>query len=228
TVLFAGTAVASFSAKSMTPETPWLALSNLPEELRRSALSYASFQEMWTDCERPDWLVAMAVVAGVDRVKIVAVVCDCIERARGDLPMPEAWTLAKNWSRGQTDGRTTWAAGFRAASEAREMKHAAQRQLMEACAAAAFACDEEADEGYYASRAHAAEAARLATLIAGEKCAEMAAVVRRRIEGAVVQDGLESLARRDTTPPPEKPRSGEWDTARPRPVTPRTLFRIRR
>lgn len=136
--------------------------------------------------------------------------------------------MAKRWTRGEVDGREAWAAGFRASAAARAARSPRERTVLQATAAAAFACDPEADDGYYAERAHAAEAVRLATLLSPTRRCELAAHVRRRIEGGRVLGGLEALARRATTPPApfEPAEPGDLERAAPA-VTARTLLRLR-
>lgn len=212
----------------MTPRpSSLLALAPLPEGLRAWASRHETFAETWAGCERPDWLLAMGVAAGLERGLVVAVACDCLERARGGSGLPEAWSMAKRWTRGEVDGREAWAAGFRASADARRVVDLAERTTLRAAAEAAFACDDEADDGYYALRAHAAEAARLAALLAPTRASALASQVRRRIDGRRVLDGLEALAERETTPPPALSVDGDGAEPLPPPVTPQTLLRLR-
>lgn len=199
----------------------YISASEAPPALRSWAESSDSWLDAWENCERPEWLVLMATNAGLDRVQLVAVACDVIERARGALQrdLPEAWSLAKSWSRGQVDGRTCWAAGFRANTVAKQNND----PLGLAAAAAAFACDGDADHGYYSSRAHASEAVRIISEhVDAELRSQLMAHVRRRLDREQVRVGLQGMARRETTPPPSENDTDE------RPVTPRTLFRLRR
>ncbi|MBX3248630.1 MAG: hypothetical protein KF901_15745 [Myxococcales bacterium] len=180
-----------------------LAVGGLPEELQGWVAS-RPFDEAWEGCGRPEWLVALATSAGVDRFALVAVICDVIERARLATELPEAFQLAKGWTRGQVDGRACWAAGFRAMELARRAPDARVRVAARAAAAAAFACDADADEGYYASRGHAVEAVQIAAsgLDANERSL-LASHVRRRISAESVLRGLKGIAeRRSSVPPP--------------------------
>lgn len=199
----------------------YLSTTDAPDALRSWAGTHETWSEAWESCDRPEWLVLMATNAGLERAQLVAIACDVIERARGatQRELPEAWSLAKSWCRGQVDGRTCWAAGFRANTTAKQ----SHDPFGLASAAAAFACDADADHGYYTSRAHASEAVRIIWEHVDERAQEqLMAHVRRRLDGEAVRVGLEQMARRETTPPP-----GESDDVE-RPVTPRTLFRLRR
>lgn len=200
----------------------YLRSSEALDALRAWAESHETWVEAWESCERPEWLVLMATNAGLERAQLVAIACDVIERARGAVQreLPEAWSLAKSWCRGQVDGRTCWAAGFRANTVAKQSRD----PFGLAAAAAAFACDSDADHGYYTSRAHASEAVRIMSEHVDEDVRDqLMAHVRRRLDGDAVRVGLERMARRETTPPP-----GDDDSDIERPVTPRTLFRLRR
>ncbi|MCB9617145.1 MAG: hypothetical protein H6722_32345 [Sandaracinus sp.] len=181
----------------------WLAVRELPDDLQTWLEGQTSFEEAWALCERPDWLVALALSASIDRHLVVAASCDVLERARLTAELPEAFQLAKGWTRGQVDGRACWAAGFRAAAAAKVASDAASRLAAKASASLAFACDTEADDGYYASRAHAAEAVMLAaTTIDSNERVRLAQHVRRRIPVEAVREGLEGLGRRRSSMPP--------------------------
>lgn len=162
------------------------------------------FDEAWEGCGRPEWLIALATSAGVDRFALVAVICDVIERAHLAGELPEAFQLAKGWTRGQVDGRACWAAGFRAMELARRAPDSHVRIAARAAAAAAFACDAEADEGYYTSRGHAVEAVQIAaSALDSNERSVLASHVRRRISAESVYRGLQGLAkRRSSVPPP--------------------------
>ncbi|MCA9616437.1 MAG: hypothetical protein KC586_26955, partial [Myxococcales bacterium] len=88
----------------------WLAVRELPDDLQTWLEGQTSFEEAWALCERPDWLVALALSASIDRHLVVAASCDVLERARLTAELPEAFQLAKGWTRGQVDGRACWAA----------------------------------------------------------------------------------------------------------------------
>ena len=229
--LFRGTLVAQLSAgchsstyrMADTEALTYLSASEAPDALRAWAGSRETWSDAWDGCERPEWLVLMATNAGFERAQLVAVACDVIERARRSTQreLPEAWSLAKGWSRGQVDGRTCWAAGFRANTTAKQ----ANDPIGLAAAAAAFACDADADHGYYTSRAHASEAVRIISEhVDASTRDQLIAHIRRRLDGERVRRGLEQMARKETIPPP----SAHDDVDEPQPVTPRTLFRIRR
>lgn len=181
----------------------WLALRELPDDLQTWLGSHGSFDEAWASCDRLEWLVTLALSASVDRHLVVAASCDVLERAKLRAELPEAFQLAKGWTRGQVDGRACWAAGFRAAALAKSTTDLATRLAAKATASLAFACDTEADDGYYASRGHAAEAVMLAasTLSANDRAA-LAQHLRRRIPLDSVRRGLEGLGRRRSSIPP--------------------------
>lgn len=181
----------------------WLAVRELPDELQTWLAGHTSFEDAWTRCEHPEWLVALALSANIDRHVLVAATCDVIERAHLSATLPEAFQLAKGWTRGQVDGRACWAAGFRAAAAAKQTRDPNVRIAAKAAASVAFACDTEADEGYYASRAHAVEAVQLAaSRLPAHERASLANHVRRRISVELVRRGLEGLGRRRSTIPP--------------------------
>jgi hypothetical protein len=181
----------------------WLALRELPDDLQTWLGSHGSFDEAWASCDRLEWLVALALSASVDRHLVVAASCDVLERAKLRAELPDAFQLAKGWTRGQVDGRACWAAGFRAAALAKSTTDLSTRLAAKASASLAFACDTEADDGYYASRGHAAEAVMLAasTLSANDR-AVLAQHLRRRIPLDAVRRGLEGLGRRRSSIPP--------------------------
>ena len=204
-----------------------VARAGLGTEAQVWARSHGRFEDAWGSCDRPEWMVAMAIAAGLARPAVVAVACECIERAGRGRSLPEALHIAKSWTRGSTDGRTCWAAGFRASSEAAAERAPAVRALLQASAAAAFACDDEADAGYYASRAHAAEAVQHAAALRVDERAALSDYIRRRLSGVEVERGLLELARRATTPPPPAPEGPSTGSRPLQPVTSRTLMRLR-
>ena len=188
----------------------------LPTELVAWASSRVSLARVWDECPRGDWLLALAIRTGVPRRVVVAAAADCAQMAQCFIPYGEkrpamALGMAWKWTEDRATGAECWAAGFRAAgaaTEAASWDEAVSDAAM-AAACVAFASDAAADQAYYASRAHAAEAALLAARAyrgtranAHRVCAEF---VRYRIEKAEVVGRLDDALRSSLPPPPPDP-----------------------
>ncbi len=201
----------------------------IPDEpLAQFLRDAGSLDLAWRSCPRADWLVQLATSAGHPRESLVALACDLIEDVArhaggslGDGAGPDAWRLAKQWSRGASTARECWASGFRA-SRTESPTH-----LERACASVAFACDAEAALGYYAERGHAAESVRHATRAATDTSG-LATWIRQRLAVHDVRAGLMRRSVRGSIPPGNAPVLPAHDSERPRAISPSTLESLRR
>jgi len=157
----------------------------------------------WRTCPRPDWLIQIALSLGVDRSLVVhaalEVAVDAVARHRiADLRPRRALMTALGWIDGRAPGTETWAHGF-AANEVAEALEGPARHAAHAAACVAFACDDQADEAYYAHRAYAALAVRhAASALDPARCC---VTIRDRIPLAVVLERFDVASR----PPPPLP-----------------------
>lgn len=185
-------------------------------ELVAWSSSRTGLLQLWEECPRGDWLLALATRVGVDRRLVVAAAGDCAQMAQCFIPRTDtrpamALAMAQKWTEDEATGAPCWAAGFRAAgaaTEAASWDEAISDAAM-AAACVAFASDGAADDLYYASRAHAAEAALLAArayrrtrVNAHRVCAEF---VRYRMPVSEVTRRLETALRSSMPPPPPEP-----------------------
>ncbi len=181
-------------------------------ELVAWSASRTSLADVWSDCPRGDWLLALAVRARVPRRSVVLAALDCARTAQrfvpaGDLRPGLAIATAVRWTEGLASGAECWAAAFQASGAAAEAVDCeAASDAANAVACTAFACDNDADDAYYADRAYAAEAALLAArafrrtpVDAHFVCAEL---VRRRIPFDEVASRIEHALRASLPPPP--------------------------
>jgi len=170
---------------------PVLTLLDLDPSFCAWAADRDDLEAVWRECDRPDWLVALATRAGVERPVVVRAAGECVALAQSELGQAEheAVALARRWAEGDAHGAACWAAGCRASQNARTAKDPRRAAASRAAAAIGFACDADADDSYYASRCHAAEATGLASSCAPNL--RLAAVVRERIPFDRVRDALE-------------------------------------
>ena len=161
------------------------------------------FESAWAKCPRPDWQVALALHAGVDRRLLVLLSASVVERAleRHSL-LTDTARLARGWARGEVSGAECWAAGFRAVHKAKAMSGmvaSAQR----AASALAFACDERSDGAYYAMRGHLVDAVALCLdSIGPDDASSFASVFRQRIDGVEVARATAARVAHSQPPPP--------------------------
>lgn len=72
-------------------------------------------EELWSTCPRGDWLLWLAMRAGVDRRVVVLAACDCADLGRGtDGVARDLLEVARRWARGEATGRKVWDAAAEA------------------------------------------------------------------------------------------------------------------
>ncbi|MEM1416746.1 MAG: hypothetical protein AAGH15_17745 [Myxococcota bacterium] len=182
-----------------------LAALGAPDAFRAWAARRADLETVWASCPRVDWLLALALKAGVERRRVVAAALTCLElappRAGSD-----ALELARRWTEREAEGATCWAAGFRASTVAPRLTDRRDALRLRAAAALAFACDDQTDAAYYARRGHVVEAAGLAAAsVAPEAAAAMAECVRAAISLRALRRALSATLRITLAPPPPPP-----------------------
>lgn len=84
----------------------WLAAAGAQADLVDFARPYTAFAQLWEECPRGDYLLAMAVRLGVETPLLVQAACACAELALVHLPEADerpraALAAASAWSRGQ-------------------------------------------------------------------------------------------------------------------------------
>jgi len=99
--------------------------------------------EMWAECEKPDWLLWYAA-ANVSRKELVLAACDCAETALRYVPEGEdrprlAIETARSWASGDADIQSVKAA-VSATGKARNADSAAAADAAYAAGYAAAAC----------------------------------------------------------------------------------------
>jgi hypothetical protein len=145
----------------------------------------ASGYALWQRCDRADWLVWLAVRAGLRR-EVVELLCDCVEPLLADVPAGEerpriAIETARRCVRGEATAQETSAAGYAAYTYAAAF---AAYALANPAAAARFAAY-AAWTALVADAVYAADAADAA-------CS--ASDVRRRLPWRLIRDALAAEA----------------------------------
>ncbi|MCA9608482.1 MAG: hypothetical protein KC619_22915 [Myxococcales bacterium] len=123
----------------------------------------------WRECPHADWLVHLALHAGVGRTTVVHAVGELVSAAIAarrvpDMRVNRALVVSLRWLGGRAGGTEAWAAGFSASDAAKTLADDRDAATASAAGYLAFACDEEADDGFYAHRAYAAAAAAQAAI----------------------------------------------------------------
>ncbi len=118
----------------------------------------------WRACPRADWLVHLALQLGVGRTTVVHAVSELVSMAVAarrvpDLRVNRALVTTLKWLSGRALGAEAWAAGFAATDVSDDLTDPRDVAAARAAGCLAFACDEDADPGFYAHRAYAAVAA---------------------------------------------------------------------
>lgn len=175
------------------------ALADLPlgDELRAWIRTHESFATAWESCPRGDWLIALALFGGAERRTVVEAARRAVALAVSRHPTPDAeraLVCAAGWVERTRSAPDCWAAGFAASSDSSKRTDQAEADVSMAAACVAFACDDAADEAYYAARGHAAEAAHLAARSFGARARHahvaIAILVRELVSAADVEAGL--------------------------------------
>lgn len=167
---------------------------------------HGTFAEAWVACERPDWLMELALHAQVDRRRLVSLTTTIVERAllRHGLHT-DTLPIVRHWAKGNVDGAAAWAAGFRASEKAKRTLGPAASALR-AASALAFACDATSSPTYYAVRAHLVDATALAMQSLPDEAKACAGELRTGLPLDAVERGL---ATRIAESEPPSMQSGE-------------------
>jgi len=173
----------------------------------------ATLADAWEACDRGDWLLSIAVTAGIERCRIVEAACDCAETALVHVPPGEARPAraiasARAWARGEGTAaaadRAAAASADAAAASVVNSNAAAYAAARAACAAAYAAAYAAARADVYAANAYAAaRAAAYAdayaandyaadAVAAASALAQHASLVRGRISAADVEAAMEA------------------------------------
>jgi hypothetical protein len=170
---------------------------------------------LWKTCSRGDWLLWLAVEAGVDRRQAILAACDCAETALKYVPDREdrprtAIETARAWCEGRATVEKVEKAAEKAydalddtfndvgVSAASGAVHAAAA-VADAVADAVYtytavdAVDSVANAAYAYADAHAADASAYTAAVAAKRqaLARCAELVRSRIEWSDVAEALE-------------------------------------
>ncbi|MBO6933377.1 MAG: hypothetical protein JJ863_00325 [Deltaproteobacteria bacterium] len=183
-----------------------LSVLSLGHETVRFFERYRTFAEGWAACERPDWMIELALHAQIDRRRLVVLTTPVVERAleRHGIYV-DTLSIARHWARGNVDGAAAWAAGFRASERAKESL-GPPASALRAAGALAFACDATSSPTYYAVRAHLVDAVALAMQSIPDEAVAHAETIRRGLPIDAVETGLR--ARVAESQPPSRA-SGE-------------------
>lgn len=96
-------------------------------------------EELWSTCRRGDWLLWLAMRAGVDRRVVVLAACDCADLGRGtDGVARDLLEVTRRWARGEATEREVWDAAVEA-ERGRALDATRARSLWAAHAAATAA-----------------------------------------------------------------------------------------
>lgn len=142
----------------------------LPPEIARWLKNYGDdLPRAWRECPNADWLVHLALHAGIGRTTVVHAVGELVSaaiasRRVADMRINRALVVTLRWLGGRASGTEAWAAGFAASDAAKDLVDDRDAATASAAGYLAFACDEEADDGFYAHRAYAAAAASQAAI----------------------------------------------------------------
>jgi len=149
--------------------------------------------ELWTTCERGDWLLWLAGRVGVERRTVVLAACDCAEPALRYVPEGEerprrALEITRAWCRGEATIEEVRAAAadaeFAYAASAYAASAAESSTAAYAASAAAAAANAESAATSAARAGDDAEGARRPSLSAS------AGFARARITWAMVEEAL--------------------------------------
>ncbi|MCB9592462.1 MAG: hypothetical protein H6719_07000 [Sandaracinaceae bacterium] len=166
----------------------------------------------WRSCPRADWLVHIALQLGVGRTTVVHATAELVSAAVAsrrvpDLRVNRALVITLKWLSGRALGSEAWAAGFSATDIADGLSDQRDAAAARAAGCLAFACDDDADPGFYAHRAYAAAAAAHAT-VALDAVDDAADRVRSFVPLHLVLDRVadwEPPSRRERIPTPIEP-----------------------
>jgi len=116
--------------------------------------------------------VVLALRLGIGRAAVVRATAEVVSAAVAlrhapDLRPNRAVVTTMGWLSGRSHPKDAWAAGFSAMDAARELDDPRDAAMARATARLAFACDEEADDVFYAHRGYAASAADEASRVLG-------------------------------------------------------------
>ncbi len=199
---------------------------DLPADARDRVRTAANLADAWRGCERAEHLIALALSAGLGRALVVRAVAELVgdamaAHARGlaeqdaapvrDLRVHRALVTALDWVGGRADAKEAWAAGFAAAEAASAMNDPLREAGARAASCLAFACDEEADEAFYAHRGYLVQAVEHAHVLLGDAAAA-AARVRAEIPLATFLEAVDRRTRMRSEIPPVDPEAEATDS----------------
>jgi len=161
-------------------------------------------------CPRAEWLARLLLAARVERTLLVYAATGCARAAVmhahvHDERVLAAIQAARAWAEADATSAECWAAGCAASQAATELARDAPAMGCAAAAAAAtaFACDQSADDAYWASRGYAIEAlvhAAATWADPGEGAHRCADVVRLYVPLAVLIEAARSSTAPDRAP----------------------------
>lgn len=167
-----------------------LSVLSLSHESVRFFERYRTFAEGWAACERPDWMMELALHAQIDRRRLVVLTTPVVERALESHGLAvDTLAIARHWARGNVDGAAAWAAGFRASEKAKQSSGPVASALR-AAGALAFACDATSSATYYAVRGHLVDAVALALQSIPTEAGAHAETIRRGVPFDRLEAGL--------------------------------------
>ena len=177
---------------------------SVEHEMPRFFERHQTFAETPAACDRPEWMVQLALHARIDRRRLVALVSPVVERslARHGLQVG-ALAIAWHWVRGNVDGAAAWAAGFQVSERAKQAPGLPANALR-AAAALAFACDPASSPIYHAVRAHRVDAVALATRSTPGESGDHAETLRRSFPPGAIEAGEERAPSRSSGEPPRQ------------------------
>ncbi|MGE0786072.1 MAG: hypothetical protein AB7S26_10315 [Sandaracinaceae bacterium] len=191
---------------------------DLPPDTERWVARAEDLCAAWRECPRAEWLVELCLGASLGRAVVVRAAAGVVAEALGqygadggivDLRVHRGLVTVLAWVGGRASANEAWAAAFGALEVADALSRGEigamkQQDVARAEAAAravahlAFACDEEADEVFYAHRGYLAKAMERAAVVIGS---DEAAADRMRAEVPLAHflQAVEASAERRTT-----------------------------
>lgn len=193
----------------MTPLSRLVA--RLPQDVVEALEPRGSPAEVWERSEDGAHLLWLALAAGVERRLVVGCALSIAERALAaarpsDMRPARALKVADAWLRGVASGSEAWAAGFAAMQAAEASAEPDKSPAIRAAASVAFACDDLADDAYYALTGYCARAAEHASEHLAP--ADAAACVRARVPSALFEACVERASRPLSLAPELEPLDG--------------------
>lgn len=160
----------------MVDESHWL-MDELPNEIAAYVTHCGDLATAWRHCPKAEWLMRMALAGGVGRATVVRagaeLVSDAIATSRArrgavaDIRVQRALLSSLAWVGGRESAKKAWALGFGANESAEQHDDPMQASAARAASCIAFACDEDADDVFYAHRGYVVKAVEHAANVVG-------------------------------------------------------------